>query len=139
VRHRRDKTRIRRAKPLVNRVRKPRANDVRRQFGGPVSGHHVRAWSCAAHRRRQGPKARGTLGGAKRSALYGAEHSAMLSHVMADRLAPREPIANRWRWHSASHVTMSKRCGQERVAEVVNEESVNGDQDARHRPALPPW
>jgi hypothetical protein len=40
---------------------------------------------------------------------------------------------------SASHVTMSERCGQERAAEVVDEESVNGDHNARHRPALPPW
>jgi hypothetical protein len=38
--------------------------------------------SCAqAPSRPEGPAGRG--GGAKRSALYGAEHSATLSHVMA--------------------------------------------------------
>ena len=40
--------------------------------------------------RPEGPAERG--GGAKRSALYGAEHSAKLSHVMARSSAPHELI-----------------------------------------------
>lgn len=89
---------------------------------------------CAqAPSRPEGPRERG---GAKRSALYGAEHSAKLSHVMDGRLAPREPIPSTWR--SASHVTISERRAQKRAAEVVDEESVNGAHNARHRPALPP-
>jgi hypothetical protein len=75
--------------------------------------------------------------------LDGAEHSVRLSHVMADvmadRLAPREPIPNLSTWRSANHVTMSKFCGQERAAEVVEEESANREQNARHMRALPLW
>ena len=71
--------------------------------------------------------------------MDGAEHSVRLSYVMADRLAPREPIPNLSTWRSTSHVTMSKCCDQERAAEVVDEESVNREQNARHMRALPLW
>jgi len=89
---------------------------------------------CAqAPSRPEGPR-----GGAKRSALYGAEQSAKLSHVMGGSLAPREPIPK------LVDVAFRKPCddvetgGQERATEVVDEESVNGDQNARRRRALPP-
>ena len=76
LRHRRDNGRIRRAEPRVNLMRA--------DHSGSVNGHHVTAGfvSCAqAPSRPEGPAKRG--GGAKRSALHGAEHSSKLSHVMA--------------------------------------------------------
>jgi len=42
-------------------------------------------------------------------------------------------------WRSASYVTMSKRCGHARAAEVFDEVSVNTDQNALYRRELPPW
>jgi len=76
VRHRRDNGRIRRAETRVNLMRADQS--------GSVNGHHVTAGfvSCAQPPSRpEGPAKRG--GGAKRSALHGAEHSSKLSHVMA--------------------------------------------------------
>ena len=156
MRHRRDNSRIRRAEPRVN----PHADACRRmpthadacrrmptmcmptmrdeQSGGVVSGHHVRASSWAARRRRQGPQApRNAGGGAERSALDGAEHSAMLSDVMAGRLALRKPIpkpvdvAFRKPCDDVETMRRGTRC------RVVDEESVNCDQNARHMRALP--
>jgi len=76
LRHRRDNGRIRRAEPRVNLMQA--------DHSGSVNGHHVTAGfvSCAQPPSRpEGPAKRG--GGAKRSALHGAEHSSKLSHVMA--------------------------------------------------------
>jgi hypothetical protein len=46
-------------------------------------GHHVIAQRSSAHRHRQGPKAARSAGGAKRSALHGAEHRCSIGVVMA--------------------------------------------------------
>ncbi len=47
-------------------------------------GHHAIAQRSSAHRHRQGPKAARSAGGAKRSALHGAEHRCSIVVVMAD-------------------------------------------------------
>ena len=101
MRHRRNTRRIRRAEPRVNRHARRCARAIRRH--GQRSSRKSQVVGCArAPSRPEGPAERG--GGAQRSALDGGEHSAMLSHVMAGRLAPREPIPNRSTWRFARHV-----------------------------------
>src|SRR5437867_11732677 len=63
-------------------------------------GHHVIARRSSAHRHRQGPKAARSAGGAKRSALHGAEHRCSIVVVMDDGVdatpdvltSPRPPV-----------------------------------------------
>ena len=134
--HRRDNSRIRPGETRVNSHPRRCARRATRRRDRP-SRKSLPLRCAQAPSRPEGLAERG--GGAERSALDGAEHSVMLSHVMAGRLAPREPIPKPADVAFASHVTTSERCGQERGAEVVDEEFVNGDHNARHRLALPPW
>jgi hypothetical protein len=65
---------------------RPMDRSMRRVFRTEraYDGHHVIARRSSARRLRQGPKAARSAGGAKRSALHGAEHRCSIVVVMAD-------------------------------------------------------